>query len=490
MNYPEIGPTDAAILPLAAARLLNPSPNLSLSQLLALLAKAEITRFFGADLASLMVSATAKKSEMVAALMSSLGGLKPFDCWCPDAPDRIYELTVVPLCERFRLMFFGNFRQDWSEFVLADLGIFVYERVAVAADSRAFANRAQFDAFLSVFACRELLHREAPMESILAALPPRIDGCDWLEDRRHKLLFQIARRCERQGETDRALHLYAGCLHPGARGRRIRLHERLQNWEAAASLCAEVLHDPAVYPGEPCDEERQQCERAARRLSRRLGLAQVRPRPCAIPQFELYMDKPTKQCAVEYCVRDFLAQCEPEAAQVQYVENGLINSLFGLLCWRAVFAPLPGAFFHDFHHAPADFAGTQFYRRRQREFTECLAQLESGEYAHTIRTTHAAKAGVQSPFVAWGLLSETLLDWALTCFPAAHLRRWFEWIARDVRANRSGFPDLVQFWPAERRYRLIEVKGPGDRLQDNQRRLLEFCVAHDMPVSVCRVRWA
>jgi hypothetical protein len=35
---------------------------------------------------------------------------------------------------------------------------------------------------------------------------------------------------------------------------------------------------------------------------------------------------------------------------------------------------------------------------------------------------------------------------------------------------------------------MIEVKGPGDRLQDNQRRFLEFCVSHDMPVSVCYVR--
>ena len=72
----------------------------------------------------------------------------------------------------------------------------------------------------------------------------------------------------------------------------------------------------------------------------------------------------------------------------------------------------------------------------------------------------------------------------------AHLRLWFEWILRDVQENRAGFPDLVQFWPRERRYRLVEVKGPGDQLRDNQRRLLEYCVSHNMPVSVCRVRWA
>lgn len=36
---------------------------------------------------------------------------------------------------------------------------------------------------------------------------------------------------------------------------------------------------------------------------------------------------------------------------------------------------------------------------------------------------------------------------------------------------------------------MIEVKGPGDRLQDNQLRWLAFCEAHGMPVEVCYVTW-
>jgi hypothetical protein len=36
---------------------------------------------------------------------------------------------------------------------------------------------------------------------------------------------------------------------------------------------------------------------------------------------------------------------------------------------------------------------------------------------------------------------------------------------------------------------LIEVKGPGDRLQDNQIRWLAYCVQHGMPVRVVDVRW-
>jgi hypothetical protein len=79
---------------------------------------------------------------------------------------------------------------------------------------------------------------------------------------------------------------------------------------------------------------------------------------------------------------------------------------------------------------------------------------------------------------------------ALACFPAEHLRLWFEYIVRDIRTNRAGFPDLVQFFPRSCRYRLIEVKARGDRLQTNQRLCLEFMLRHQMPVSVCRVRWA
>jgi hypothetical protein len=61
---------------------------------------------------------------------------------------------------------------------------------------------------------------------------------------------------------------------------------------------------------------------------------------------------------------------------------------------------------------------------------------------------------------------------------------------RDIRTNRAGFPDLVQFFPRSGRYRLIEVKAPGDRLQNNQRLCLEFMLKYRMPVSVCHVRWA
>jgi len=150
---------------------------------------------------------------------------------------------------------------------------------------------------------------------------------------------------------------------------------------------------------------------------------------------------------------------------------------------------LPGAFFHPFQTGPADLHSADFYPQRSAQFQACLAQLESGQYKQTMRENFVRKAGIESPFVYWQVLTEALLEQALTCLPAAHLAKWFARILADIPANRSGFPDLIEFWPEQQRYRMIEVKGPGDRLQDNQIRLLDYCIEHGMPVAVCHVAW-
>ncbi|MGO2056338.1 MAG: VRR-NUC domain-containing protein, partial [Halomonadaceae bacterium] len=108
--------------------------------------------------------------------------------------------------------------------------------------------------------------------------------------------------------------------------------------------------------------------------------------------------------------------------------------------------------------------------------------------------TWTEKHGLASPFVHWPIVDEALVELALECIPAEHLRACFERLLGDLKVNRAGLPDLIQFLPdaptGTPRYRMIEVKGPGDRLQDNQRRWLSFFHRYEMPVAVCYVRWA
>ena len=65
----------------------------------------------------------------------------------------------------------------------------------------------------------------------------------------------------------------------------------------------------------------------------------------------------------------------------------------------------------------------------------------------------------------------------------------FERLLADPRNHRTGLPDLIRFWPAEQRYAMVEVKAPGDKLQDNQIRWLQFFAQHGIPAQVCHVTW-
>jgi hypothetical protein len=477
LEYGEIGCPREAAAPLIELGWLDDQPLLGLGEVFALMRKAEIAEAFRLPARLRAVP----KDEWMASLAATFVERRTFAAWCPEADEVVYRVRVLALCERLRLMFFGNFDQDWSQFVLADLGIFNYEKVAVPESARAFQRREHIDDFHAIYRCREGLHREESGEAILASVPPPITDNAWLESRRAKLLFRVGQRYEKEGDLDAALSVYSECAYPGARVRAVRVLERQDRWEEAAALAA---HAEAA----PEDEvERQQLARIIPRLRRRLGVAEsARRRPSGWLTFELNVPA-NDDLPVELATSAFLT--EPDAP-VHYVENALINSLFGLLCWDVVFLPLPGAFFHEFHSAPADLYTPEFHRRREREFAECFAQLRSGEYQQTIRRNFACKIGIQSAFVLWGWLTQELLDVALECLPPAHLEHCFHRILRDVKTNRAGFPDLIQFWPRERRYRMIEVKGPGDRLQDNQIRWLDYCASAGMPVSVCHVRWA
>ena len=477
LRYAEIGCPRAAVSALVEHGWVDAAPLLELTQLFGLLKKDELIQALG-----LSVAAGIRKNELFETMADGQHDPRPLAQWHAALDDEVFELRIDPLCERLRLMFFGNIHQDWSEFVLADLGIYRYEQVAFAPTSRAFASREDVDAYLRLHRCRERFEAGDSLDEVLAEIPASPYPNEWLENRRGKLLLSVARQYERDGELRRAMELYAGIRYPGARQRHIRVLELGGETEAALQLALQALAAPES------EAEAQQVQRMLPRLRRSLG--QIQPRRSLTPDIEridLCLPQPTLSVCVEQVVLEHLTSAD---APVFYVENSLLNSLLGLLCWEAIFAPLPGAFFHPFHAAPADLARADFYARRADRFEACLQSLQDGSYGGRIRRCYREKFGIQSQFVSWALLDETLLELALDCLSAAHLDACFRRILLDVPNHRSGLPDLIQFWPHERRYRMIEVKGPGDRLQDNQKRWLAHARRHEIPVAVCYVQWA
>jgi hypothetical protein len=482
LNYNETGSTREAMRPLVNKGWVDQDPPLELHALFGLLRKNELASLFSLSRPHMVQ----KKTALLEQLSATYVDARRFSEWRSDCPlladECVYQLVVMPLCDRLRLLFFGNLHQDWSEFVLADLGVIRYEKVAFSVASRGFRSRRDFNDYLHLHRCRQRFHNGEALEEILQDIGPPCAANPWLESKRAKLLFALAQAFEQAGHLTSALDIYLESTFPGARIRAIRVLEKCERIDSAYQLACTAEAAPES------EAEIQHLARLLPRLHRKLGHGKTRrPEISPIATFDLTLPAPQEDIGVEQYVRAHLATA---GAPAYYVENTLINSLFGLLCWDAIFAAVPGAFFHPFQSGPADLASPDFPQRRAREFALCFSLLDSDAYRATIRRHMIDKAGTQSPFVAWNLLDEALVNHALHCIPPAHLKQWFERILLDIKANRSGFPDLIQFWPQERRYRMIEVKGPGDRLQDNQVRWLNFCVAQHMPVSVCYVHYA
>lgn len=486
LNYPELGaPVTCAAKELTTARWLQQNPPLSVDELFRLITLPELRKALAPLLEQAGIPRNANKSAMRTALIPIVPDPQPPDAWGLSRETQVLRLLDMALFDRVRLMFFGNLRQTWSDFVLVELGHQRYEPVAFSPESRAFDERADVDCYLRMQHCRERLDAGEHPSDVWPDIPSNSDN-PWLESRRSRLLFEFGKLAERANVHELALQAYDASGHREARLRYLRLLERQKAYQKAWQVAQQAITTATIRPGEA-----RGLERIIKRLAAKLHEPLVSPpeRP-SVPAFSLRLS-PMPGQSVEWAVSEALQ--EPHSP-VAYVENTLINGLFGLLCWEALFAPVPGAFFHPFHVGPVDLYREDFVTRRADLFSDCLGLLDSGAYQTRILTTWQQKQGIACSFLVWPVLSRDLIDLALACIPAAHLKQMFQRLLLNLREHRSGLPDLIRFDPGNddpgQRYEMIEVKGPGDRLQDHQQQWLEFCVARNIPVSVCYVRWA
>jgi len=474
IRYPEIEPLEAALDALVDIGWLDARPSVNLQELFSLATRAELAQRFGDRMGRLT------KQAAYEALIESHAGEQSFQEWLrTDEP--VYHASIAPMVLQFRLLHFGNFYQEWHEYTLADLQIFKYERVPLDPASRPFESREDIELFYALYGCYEAMSEAAELQELIALLPKPPARQGWLRRRWDRLRYQLGEEAERQEDFEAALAMYRDNAQPDARVREIRLLECLNRDEQALQTAHALLKESAS------ELLVQRVSRIVTRLQRRQGAKPSKRIPqvtWATSQVELSFD-PDK--CVETRIQEYLSTAE---APVFYVENSLLCSLFGLLCWDAIFQPIRGAFFHPFQSAPADLDCPEFVSRRRQAFDACLHRLESGEHVDIILRTFAQKYGTSAPFVHWLALDERTLQLALQCIPAKHLRLYFARMLDDLSENTSGFSDLVQFFVETRTYKFIEVKGPGDRVQDNQRRWLQFCAHHRLPVEVCHVSWS
>lgn len=478
-NYIEIADADLALSQLKALDWVDVTPELTPAQLLRLARKEEL---LSAPWASQFVKSTSK-TTLASWLLEQPEQHQDWAAWLPESLDRVIAFTEHPRMDRFRLLFFGNLYQNWSEFVVTDLGHQRFEVVSLDAHSRAFHDERDVAAAHWLHDIGMRIANDEDIVTLFDELREPVKGVPaFLEARRQKRLFQLGAMAERQQDWSLASAIYDVCRYPGKSYRAVRVCEKLSEHERAYALATQALSESLR------DDERQALTRALPRLTKKLSLP-VPPKqtPSAITEQTLFLPEPPNRC-VELSAGDALAT---DTLTIHYVENTLLCGLFGLLFWEVIFAPIPGAFFNPYQRGPADLFHPEFAARRASLIDKCFMQLNADRFHEVVLNTWQIKHGLQNPFVVWPALNEALIVQAVTVIPPPHLHLIFQRMLDDLRHHSSGLPDLIAFDTSkpEPTYRMIEVKGPNDRLQDNQMRWFQFFSTHDIPAQVLHVQW-
>lgn len=398
-------------------------------------------------------------------------------------PARIVMATRLEEIVYFRLLFFGNTHQGLTEFVLRDLGLAPYETYTIDNASRFFSCRNHVEEVREAYAISDHGYNllEQPDINRLVAFAADIPekGSSQALRLYDRTRNQVARQLERMQAWDAALQIYRQSQRHPSRERQVRVLICLEQLDDAQRVVDGILANPWN------EEELEFAHLSQHRIKRKQNQPSTVPARCEPRANDLTL-KPEADVGVEELVRRHF---EGYGCDAFYVENSLFTGLFGLLFWDVIFSHQPGVFFNEFQRGPFDLFSADFAHSRQSQIDECFGSLGTGDYTHRIRATFRGKFPVVNHFVHWGVLDEAILDLSLERIPADHLYSVFTRMLRDLRNNRSGFPDLVVF-PPRSGYELIEVKGPGDALQKHQRRWFGHFQAANMPAQVIRLQYA
>ncbi|KAG5839385.1 hypothetical protein ANANG_G00204430 [Anguilla anguilla] len=173
-------------------------------------------------------------------------------------------------------------------------------------------------------------------------------------------------------------------------------------------------------------------------------------------------------------------------------EGSTFSTLFGLLLWDIIFMEgIPDVFRNPYQACPLDLHTDRFYGNR-REAIEARVEVlreASEETLHALLAdAWSSQEGRLCTLVSWERFSSLQQAQSLaSCLGGAFLAGIVRRMAEDYRHCRGGLPDLVVWNTSNNAYKLVEVKGPNDRLSQKQQIWLDALRKLGADVEVCHV---
>ncbi|KAJ8002558.1 hypothetical protein DPEC_G00160150 [Dallia pectoralis] len=173
-------------------------------------------------------------------------------------------------------------------------------------------------------------------------------------------------------------------------------------------------------------------------------------------------------------------------------EGSTFSTLFGLLLWDIIFMEgIPDVFRNPYQPCPLDLFTDCFFSNR-KEAIETRVQVlaeASNETLHSLLSeAWTNQEGRMCSLVHWERFSSLEQAQSLaSCLGGAFLGSLVARMAKDYRHCRAGLPDLVVWNTSNYCYKLVEVKGPSDRLSQKQQIWLDELQKLGAEVEVCHV---
>ncbi|KAG8190340.1 hypothetical protein JTE90_014444 [Oedothorax gibbosus] len=172
-------------------------------------------------------------------------------------------------------------------------------------------------------------------------------------------------------------------------------------------------------------------------------------------------------------------------------EGSTFQSLYALLFWDIIYDDtIPDVFISPYQTHPLDLNSQTFFPSRKDQIMnhlKHLRQCDNEELKDIVKSTWEAHHGKAS-LVSWDRFTDLQHVQGLACcFGSTILSGICERLAKDFRFTRSGVPDLVVWNPETLCVKIVEVKGPGDKLSSKQILWLDHLIKLGADAEVCLV---
>ncbi|KAM3249988.1 fanconi-associated nuclease 1 isoform X1 [Capsicum annuum] len=462
---------------------------------------------------------------------------------CPNLPSKILGKTgscirisasAESVFWRAERLFFLNGEQDLSAFLLVDLGIVKYPSYNCIFTDQIFPDRSSLlsyeeaievaqviDEFLDennnelVSRCIEISaghvsssveednsSHSGPMAAFLSFFSAKwvhskviLLGVSFLEhERRYKDAIDLLKLLLVKFKSDRrrgywTLRLSIDLEHVGCIDDSLEVAEKglLDPWVRSGSIVA--LQRRVLRLGKP--PRRWKTPSFSDSLNRKIVEVHVQGRPvnCKTGVKNVFYGEDGERCGVEDLALEYYAG-EGGCWQGVHTESGIWLTIFGILMWDVLFADVPNVFRTKFQIAPLDLETDSFYEARKGLVEALLDKIEHGMAEELLIMSWESHVGTACRGVNWDKHSLSELRAAVTCIGGICLASICRNLAQDYRSWSSGMPDLL-LWRFHDDYsgeaKLVEVKGPRDRLSEQQRAWLLFLMDCGFTVEVCKV---